>query len=838
MSVALMLPLSMKTKWYFEWDALLEEAVGISEIEVPWAKLRLLKTGALKLAYAGVAGVLCPPLIQAKKVNASRHGPALRQPLFQYRCEAQRWVEDGQDQWICCAGDMACERMLGINGTTVETDWTSLAEVAMMTITVSAVSTLVSMAVVVMVMIRMRGVYILGTLAEQDTNTGGRRAECGGVEAGCMEGTWGLSEVQLQLAIVPNELATAAASQAAEMLWSSEMAWTALAQIPSPVEAPYGSGDLPMYQYKKGPTGSASSFDDSSSRGPDRVRDDSEASVESVWDLLSFVARGPAEERCPRKQHQSSELRQEDDTDNQTTVVEEEEGIDARGSAKETAQEQLLLFLLVVPIACIGGFFVSLVYLKPCGLEADVDAGDVKGEGSSNQKAPKYQTEPWKVDFQFIVKEERLSDDHAADVTVSKALFLRLVELSAALILPQVKAYERAQTILAHKDTERVYDLRDLGASKQLPNVGDQEDPSESPMLAKYTLQSLQQQSTTDMKLRSQVALTPRTSDLGEEEEEKGIWKKSQALMIFGTRDSFFEQFRKDGGEDVVQGADRAGEEVLHISVNRSGRREFDWAYWRFASFHTRTPEIPVTRGRRGSVGRVSLSSCTAAEAMADGLERGLDPEQATGQIEGFCGNIVTEKVMQARTYNEEEDAAERHTLKFHPPTRKRIKEMESAEEENLDEDASEEADDVIAADEDDKPADSGRDASDPESDEGMSALASALDTDSKINPLMQEIEQIRELLGPSDDRRSFILRCERTARVPSGIGLSVHNRRTEEEGPDEGPKAQAKLAEPLPKQLDARGLHDSALELTTTCQPDICFKPESTEDVVAHEAA
>ncbi|CAE7912292.1 unnamed protein product [Symbiodinium sp. KB8] len=712
------------------------------------------------------------------------------------------------------------------------------------------------------------------------------------------------------------------------MLWSSEMAWTALAQIPSPVEAPYGSGDLPMYQYKKGPTGSASSFDDSSSRGPDRVRDDSEASVESVWDLLSFVARGPAEERCPRKQHQSSELRQEDDTDNQTTVVEpwilrkfhcqalpgeEEEGIDARGSAKETAQdalrslgpvsnwaetnsvnlgeetvqlmltqelivmqglgthqlerqivlnevycidqcEQLLLFLLVVPIACIGGFFVSLVYLKPCGLEADVDAGDVKGEGSSNQKAPKYQTEPWKVDFQFIVKEERLSDDHAADVTVSKALFLRLVELSAALILPQVKAYERAQTILAHKerlqealttgvqnqaaaeleaekrrqeespedeeDTERVYDLRDLGASKQLPNVGDQEDPSESPMLAKYTLQSLQQQSTTDMKLRSQVALTPRTSDLGEEEEEKGIWKKSQALMIFGTRDSFFEQFRKDGGEDVVQGADRAGEEVLHISVNRSGRREFDWAYWRFASFHTRTPEIPVTRGRRGSVGRVSLSSCTAAEAMADGLERGLDPEQATGQIEGFCGNIVTEKVMQARTYNEEEDAAERmevHTLKFHPPTRKRIKmeippdddEMESAEEENLDEDASEEADDVIAADEDDKPADSGRDASDPESDEdssssesassaakGMSALASALDTDSKINPLMQEIEQIREL--DADEVRAAVRRAKERPEYQA-----VHNRRTEEEGPDEGPKAQAKLAEPLPKQLD-----------------------------------
>ncbi|CAE7256738.1 unnamed protein product [Symbiodinium microadriaticum] len=380
------------------------------------------------------------------------------------------------------------------------------------------------------------------------------------------------------------------------MLWSSEMAWTALAQIPSPVEAPYGSGDLPMYQYKKGPTGSASSFDDSSSRGGP-----------TPACCGSFGCSGGPR---PLLHHDDvygaviRRARQEDDTDNQTTVVEEEEGIDARGSAKETAQEQLLLFLLVVPIACIGGFFVSRRMQRYFT--------------SSHNDA----TQSDKVDFQFIVKEERLSDDHAADVTVSKALFLRLVELSAALILPQVKAYERAQTILAHKerlqealttgvqnqaaaeleaekrrqeespedeeDTERVYDLRDLGASKQLPNVGDQEDPSESPMLAKYTLQSLQQQSTTDMKLRSQVALTPRTSDLGEEEEEKGIWKKSQALMIFGTRDSFFEQFRKDGGEDVVQGADRAGEEVLHISVNRSGRREFDWAYWRFASFHTR----------------------------------------------------------------------------------------------------------------------------------------------------------------------------------------------------------------------------------------------------------
>ncbi|CAE7676683.1 unnamed protein product [Symbiodinium microadriaticum] len=77
-----------------------------------------------------------------------------------------------------------------------------------------------------------------------------------------------------------------------------------------------------------------------------------------------------------------------------------------------------------------------------------------------------------------------------------------------------------------------------------------------------------------------------------------------------------------------------------------------------------------------------------------------------------------------------------------------------------------------------------------------MSALASALDTDSKINPLMQEIEQIREL--DADEVRAAVRRAKERPEYQA-----VHNRRTEEEGPDEGPKAQAKLAEPLPKQLD-----------------------------------
>lgn len=402
------------------------------------------------------------------------------------------------------------------------------------------------------------------------------------------------------------------------------------------------------------------------------------------------------------------------------------------------------------------------------------------------------------------------------------------------------------------EDTKRVYDLRDLGASKQLPNVGraietlERKKPRHELNGSSMVDTSLQQQSTTDMKLRSQVALTPR--------EKRSILKHALCGCIGDAWYSLIE-----ASPCVHRFCIRC---CCRCCRRPQQRRQQQRVVEETASSSSseRTPEIPVTRGRRGSVGRVSLSSCTAAEAMADGLERGLDPEQvlairefwnfqgAETELEDYeerkpykvalradrgdpslssryksdaaGGNIVTEKVMQARTYNEEEDAAERmevHTLKFHPPTRKRIKmeippdddEMESAEEENLDEDASEEADDVIAADEDDKPADSGRDASDPESDEdssssesassaakGMSALASALDTDSKINPLMQEIEQIREL--DADEVRAAVRRAKERPEYQA-----VHNRRTEEEGPDEGPKAQAKLAEPLPKQLD-----------------------------------
>jgi len=61
----------------------------------------------------------------------------------------------------------------------------------------------------------------------------------------------------------------------------------------------------------------------------------------------------------------------------------------------------------------------------------------------------------------------------------------------------------------------------------------------------------------------------------------------------------------------------------------------------------------------------------------------------------------------------------------------------------------------------------------------------------------MQEIEQIREL--DADDVRAAVRRAKERPEYQA-----AHNRRTEEEGPDEGPKeAQVKLAEPLPKQLD-----------------------------------
>ncbi|CAE6948838.1 unnamed protein product [Symbiodinium sp. CCMP2592] len=137
------------------------------------------------------------------------------QPLFQYRCSAQRWVEVP----LCMPPEM-----LGINGTTVETvpavtlstllepsgdlrvfytleDWTSLAEgslqLSMQRLLIQAAPATAPLAV-----------HILGKLAEQDTNTGGRRVQS---VAELKPAAW---KVQLQLAIVPNELATAAASQA------------------------------------------------------------------------------------------------------------------------------------------------------------------------------------------------------------------------------------------------------------------------------------------------------------------------------------------------------------------------------------------------------------------------------------------------------------------------------------------------------------------------------------------------------------------------------------------------------------------------------------------------
>ncbi|CAE7317319.1 unnamed protein product, partial [Symbiodinium sp. CCMP2456] len=136
------------------------------------------------------------------------------QPLFQYRCQAQRWVEVP----LCMPPEM-----LGINGTTVETvpavtlstllepsgdlrvfytleDWTSLAEGSLQ-LSLQRLLTQAAPATAPL------AVHILGTLAEQDTNTGGRRVQS---VAELKPAAW---KVQLQLAIVPNELATAAASQ-------------------------------------------------------------------------------------------------------------------------------------------------------------------------------------------------------------------------------------------------------------------------------------------------------------------------------------------------------------------------------------------------------------------------------------------------------------------------------------------------------------------------------------------------------------------------------------------------------------------------------------------------
>ena len=61
----------------------------------------------------------------------------------------------------------------------------------------------------------------------------------------------------------------------------------------------------------------------------------------------------------------------------------------------------------------------------PVGLKS-VNAQLLHPSGGLQPLPSKSKPSPCKVDFQFIVKEERLSDDHAADVTVSKALFLRL----------------------------------------------------------------------------------------------------------------------------------------------------------------------------------------------------------------------------------------------------------------------------------------------------------------------------------------------------------------------------------------------------------------------------
>jgi len=141
-----------------------------------------------------------------------------------------------------------------------------------------------------------------------------------------------------------------------------------------------------------------------------------------------------------------------------------------------------------------------------------------------------------------------------------------------------------------------------------------------------------------------------------------------------------------------------------------------------------------VVRGSRASVRRASLSSCTAAEAVADGLERGMTAEQvfAIRQVWNFegseqiladweekkpyrvalrsdkgdptlasryksdeaGGNIVREKIAQVREYSEDPEAArlEVHTLKFRPPSRRRVK-MEippSESEEDSDEDGRE----------------------------------------------------------------------------------------------------------------------------------------------------